>query len=558
MIEKSLAPVDAKTFPQLVRAAAAAYGDELALTLKGETIPDDEITFSGLERKSAEIARGLIARGVGKGTRIGFIQGNGPTFAVLLAAIARIGGVAVPISTLIKANELVRVLRQSDIAGLIVQRSLLGHDFVQRLLDAIPSLNDTQSPDLRIVETPYLRWIASSGPQLPPSFSDIAEFTTLAASVSEELLVGAEAEVHATDQMLEIYTSGSMALPKGVKHLHGPVVFRAGYLAKMLGTVRGGKSAAVLPMFWVGGMSIYLLPNWITGACTVCTEGTPTSSRYAMGTVLAAEDLAALRQNKPFWALGMSETFGPYSYADELRAPSYPLCAPIDHVAERYEVRIADPETNLPVADGEAGEIQVRGYALSPALHKLEREAYYTVDGFYHTGDMGLKDGERIHFVGRNGDMIKTAGSNVSPAEVEQEMQLLPGIHSAYVVGLPDDQRGQLVVAAIVARDGGVVDTAAIEAELKKRLSSFKVPRAYVQITREEVPMLPSNKVSRRQIEALLAEKLDRCIDLQTDDLFQRQASAACAALNPVREHEAGGAGIADTRHMGKRNTPAR
>jgi len=496
MTDTCLAPTEAKTFPQLVRAAAAAY--------------DDEITFVGLERKSAEIARGLLARGVGKGARIGFILGNSPTFAVTLAAIARIGAVAVPISTLIKSNELVRVLRQSDILGLIVQRSMLGHDFIKRLLDAMPTLQTTTNQDLRLTEAPYLRWISSWGSDLPPCVSSMDDLPRQAESISEDLLVAVEKEVHPTDQMVEIYTSGSMALPKGVKHLHGPVVFRAGYIAKMAGVVRGGKSTAALPMFWVGGMGIFLLPNWITGACTVCTEGTSTSSRHAMGTVMAKEDLAVLAQAKPFWALGMSETFGPYTYGDELRAPGYPLCAPIDHVAERYEVRIVDPETNLPVPDGEAGEIQVRGYALSPGLHKLERDAYYTPDGFYHTGDMGLREGSRIHFVGRNGDMIKTNGSNVSPAEVEQEMQLLPGVHSAYVVGLPDEQRGELVVAAVVPRDGAEIDMAQIETELKKRLSSYKVPRAYVQIAREEVPMLPSNKVSRRQIEALMAERLGR------------------------------------------------
>jgi acyl-CoA synthetase (AMP-forming)/AMP-acid ligase II len=334
----------------------------------------------------------------------------------------------------------------------------------------------------------------------------------LAASISEDLLIAVEAEVHPTDQMLEIYTSGSMALPKGVKHLHGPIVYRAGYIAGMLGTQRGGQSVATLPMFWVGGMGMTLLPNWITGACTICSESTSTSSRIAMGTVMAKEDLALMANAKPFWGLGMSETFGPYSYGNELRATGYPLCAPIDHIAEGYEVRIVDFETNRPVSDGEAGEIQVRGYALSPGLHKLERETYYTPDGFYHTGDMGLREGNRIHFVGRRGDMIKTNGSNVSPAEVEQEMQLLPGVHSAYVVGLPDDQRGELVVAAIVVRDGSMIENAEIEAELRKRLSSYKVPRAYVQINREEVPMLPSNKVSRSQIKAMMAERLGRSL----------------------------------------------
>jgi acyl-CoA synthetase (AMP-forming)/AMP-acid ligase II len=192
-----------------------------------------------------------------------------------------------------------------------------------------------------------------------------------------------------------------------------------------------------------------------------------------------------MKQAPISWALGMTETIGPYSWGDEVRAPGYPLCAPLDHIADRYDVRVWDAEAGAVVGDGGIGEIQVRGYALTPGLHKVERAEHFEPDGFYRTGDMGLVAGERILFVGRNGDMIKTAGSNVSPAEVEMEMQQLEGVHSAYVVGLPDPQRGQLLVAAVV-------------------------PRAYVAITRDEVPMLHSNKVARRQVERMMAEKLGR------------------------------------------------
>jgi acyl-CoA synthetase (AMP-forming)/AMP-acid ligase II len=503
-------PRSANTFPQLIRAAAAAYGDDLAITLKGETIPDESLSFRALDRKSAELARGLIARGVGKGMRVGFIYGNSPSFALMLAAIARIGAIAIPISTLIKSNELVRVLRQSDVAGLIVQRKLLGNDYVERLCDALPELRDGADPDLRLPQAPYLRWIVSTGGSLPPNVRDIAFLTDAANTVSEELLLALEAEVHTTDQMLEIYTSGSMALPKGVKHDHGPVVFRTHYMRSMLTTLKRGQQVSVwLPMFWVGGMMMYLLPNWEIGATTVCTEGTSTSSRIAMGSVLAAEDMELIGQSRPYWALGMSETLGPYSYGDVLRVPGYPLCAPLDHIADRYEVRVADEDGSI-VPDGETGEIQVRGYALSPGLHKVERADYYTPDGFYHTGDMGFAEGGRIIFVGRNGDMIKTASTNVSPAEVEMEMQQFEDVHSAYVVGLPDRERGQLVVAAVVPRDGAELDFDQIQTKLRQRLSSYKVPRAYVAITRDEVPMLPSNKVARRQIERMMAEKLGR------------------------------------------------
>jgi acyl-coenzyme A synthetase/AMP-(fatty) acid ligase len=123
---------------------------------------------------------------------------------------------------------------------------------------------------------------------------------------------------------------------------------------------------------------------------------------------------------------------------------------------------------------------------------------------------MCLVEGTRVHFIGRNGDMIKTAGSNVAPAEVEMEMQALDGVHNAYVVGLPDRERGQLLVAAVVPREGASLDFGEIEATLRKRLSSYKVPRAYVEIAREDVPMLHSNKVSRRLVQDLMAKKLGR------------------------------------------------
>ena len=121
---------------------------------------------------------------------------------------------------------------------------------------------------------------------------------------------------------------------------------------------------------------------------------------------------------------------------------------------------------------------------------------------------MCLVDGTRTHFIARGGDMIKTASSNVSPAEVEMELQALEGVESAYVVGLPDQERGELVTAAVVPREGFTLDFADIEAQLRARMSGYKVPRAYVQITREDVPLLHSNKVSKRLVAQLVAERL--------------------------------------------------
>jgi acyl-coenzyme A synthetase/AMP-(fatty) acid ligase len=305
-----------------------------------------------------------------------------------------------------------------------------------------------------------------------------------------------------------------MALPKGVKHNHGPVLFRSHYLAGMFALQRGQQKQAMMPMFWVGGLMMWMVPNWETGVTTICTERTLSNSRMAFGSVLSEDDLAVLsKAPKPWWGLGMSETLGPYAHGDDFRAPGFPVCAPMDHFAPGYEVRIAG-ENDEPVGDGGSGEMQLRGYPVATGLHKLEREGYYTADGYLKTGDMcqveDRLEGRRVHFVGRDGDMIKTMGSNVSPAEVEMEMQSLEGVHNAFVVGLPDAERGQLIVAAVIARDGAELDFGAIEAQLRQRLSGYKVPRAYVAIAREDVPLLASNKIARREIATMMAAHLGR------------------------------------------------
>ncbi|MCT2399796.1 class I adenylate-forming enzyme family protein [Novosphingobium mangrovi (ex Huang et al. 2023)] len=506
-------PGSAKTFPQLVRAAAAAYGDSPAVVLEDGDAVVEAVSYRELDTRSAQIAKGLIARGIGKGARVGFIFGNGPGFALMLAAISRIGAIAVPISTMIRANELVRVLRQSDVQGVVMTRTMLGKDYVERMLEALPELEGQDSGTLRVKRAPYLRWIVSTGEDLPSCVAPMTFLTDPAATVDDELLREIESEVHTTDQMVEIYTSGSMALPKGVKHNHGPVLFRSHTMRAMMEHVPGKRVPCMLPMFWVGGLMMYLVPGWEAGSVVVCTERTLSNSRFAMGSVLAEEDLKTIQGPRPWWGLGMSETLGPYSWGDDFRAPGRPVCAPMDHFGPGYEIRIAD-EDDRPVAAGEVGEMQVRGYPLASGLHKIEKSEHYTPDGYYHTGDMceveDRPEGRRIHFVGRNGDMIKVASSNVSPAEVEMELQTLDGVHSAYVVGVPDKERGNLLVAAVVPRDGATLDFEAIEAEMRRRLSSYKVPRAYFELAREDVPLLHSNKVARREIARMMAEKLGR------------------------------------------------
>jgi acyl-CoA synthetase (AMP-forming)/AMP-acid ligase II len=125
------------------------------------------------------------------------------------------------------------------------------------------------------------------------------------------------------------------------------------------------------------------------------------------------------------------------------------VTSPLDVFEPGYDVKVVD-EAGHPVADGEVSEILVRGSTVTRQLIKVRHADVFDADGFFRTGDRGLRDGGRIHFVGRLGDMIKTAGANVAPPEVERELVRLDGVEDAFVTGIDHPTRGQQVVAAVI------------------------------------------------------------------------------------------------------------
>jgi acyl-CoA synthetase (AMP-forming)/AMP-acid ligase II len=202
----------------------------------------------------------------------------------------------------------------------------------------------------------------------------------------------------------------------------------------------------------------------------------------------------------------MTETFGMYAWGKEATAELSPIAAPLDFFQPGFEVRVVDP-TGADVGDGERGEIVVRGPCVARRLHKVLRDDVFDADGFYRTNDEGLVDGDRIHFLGRLGDMIKTAGANVAPAEVERALAGLDEVMFAVVVGVDDERRGQIVGAAVVPTDGDVVEVATLRERLRSELSSYKVPRLVLVLgSFAEVPMTPSRKVRKRELAQMIRD----------------------------------------------------
>jgi acyl-CoA synthetase (AMP-forming)/AMP-acid ligase II len=158
------------------------------------------------------------------------------------------------------------------------------------------------------------------------------------------------------------------------------------------------------------------------------------------------------------------------------------------------------------VRRGEEGELLVRGPGAMTGYYKKEAWEVFDDDGWFHTGDVvsQLPDDPRIFFGGRNTELIKSAGANVSPKEVEAVLDEFDEVQHSFVIGLEDEQRGESVVAVVVPRDPASFDPSVVEAKARAALSAYKVPRRYVAARTEDIPLLATGKLDRRRLTSMV------------------------------------------------------
>ena len=525
----------AATAPALFAWATDAFGPH-ELSVLG----DERVTYTEAERRSGELARALLAAGVGKGTRVGVLAPNGPELSVVLMAITRMGAVAVPINTFYMPAELGWVLADSAIQLLISVPSLLSNDYVTRLEAAMPALADVRDPELQIETHPFLRTVHVLGG------CDRAWAAPLDRSTSAALLRSAEASVSLADDQLVIYSSGSTARPKGVIHVHAATIEQSWFIANQQRWGPGDRIYMPLPYFWIGGFVYGFLAAMEMGATTLCElrlepastlrylereRATVTMGWPHIGPTLAGHpdfastDLSRLRG--PYHQellspdrrvpdptllvnpLGMTETATAHTWWD----PWVPLPedkrGSLGTDAPGWEHKIVD-ESGATVPDGTVGEICTRVVGLMRGIIGRERSDVFDVEGWYHTGDSGYRDADgHLYFLGRTGDLIKTAGASVSPIEVEAVLQAMPEIWEAAVVGVPDDVVGQVVCGVVVFQPGSTVEDHELARRCRDVLSAYKVPKRWIVLEHEQVPFTASDKVDKARLIELLALTLE-------------------------------------------------
>jgi acyl-CoA synthetase (AMP-forming)/AMP-acid ligase II len=524
------------TVPDLLAARVRIHGDKPLLVCD-----DDVLTYEEADRRSAQLARGLLAHGLRKGAHVALLMPNGSHFVVSWLAAARIGAVAVPLSTFSTVPELHDLLRGADVELLLAIDSYRDREFVAVVTDAVPGLDLAAAQPLFDADFPALRGVAFTG-DLEGAWS-VAELAASGDDTAPEVLAAVERSVRPSDRMVIVHTSGSTSAPKGVIHQHGPLIRHMNNLNE----IRHYDASEVMfsnsPFFWIGGFAFSLLGTLVAGATLVCSNAREaaavldviersgptlvngfavTVAHLPQDPTFAKRDLSSIRRGN-LWPLlpaalapadpelrhnmlGMTEAGSVCLLSADERDQPESRRGSFGRPAPGFEAAVFDPETGRRCDIGEIGELWLRGPFLMEGYYGKGRHETFEPDGWYRTGDLFSIDADGFfYFTGRRGDMIKTSGANVSPREVEAAILAETGL-VAHVVGLPDAVRGERVAAAIRVPDGERgPDIESLRTSLRSRLSAYKVPQVVVLLDDNQVPMLSSGKLDSRALKELLA-----------------------------------------------------
>ncbi|MCB9521308.1 MAG: AMP-binding protein [Myxococcales bacterium] len=525
--------LDFTTAAQLPRIAAQRFGASLAIESD-----DVRLSFAELDAAVDDAAAALIAIGVDRGDRVALWAPNVGRWIVAALAIARAGGVIVPINTRYKAREAAYILDRAGARVLFTVNGFLGTNYVE----ALEALGG---------ERPRLEQVVVLAGSTPPGALSWADLLSLATPAARAALGGREDGVGADDVADILFTSGTTGATKGVvaTHAQNLRVFRE--WAETVGLEAGDRYLVVAPFFhtfgykagWLAAlmMGATVLPQAVFDADAVLRRigpdrvsvlpGPPalyqsllmrddltnfelSSLRLAVtgAAVIPVELIHQMRERLGFrtivTAYGLTECTGVAT-----------MCRPGD-AAERVattsgrairdvEVIVADRDAReLP--RGEAGEILVRGYNVTAGYLDDPDATREAVDqeGWLHTGDVGIMDEDGyLRITDRIKDMFIVGGFNAYPAEIENALLACPGIAQAAVIGTPDARLGEVGVAFVVSHGNGTSEDAVI-AWARDNMANFKVPRRVVFVA--ELPRNASGKVQKFRLRELLEAQTAR------------------------------------------------
>ncbi len=485
----------------LLTASAERDPDHVAIKLD-----DVELTYGALDGASAHIAGLLAEHGFERGDRVGIMLPNVPYFPVIYYGVLRAGGVVVPMNVLLKKREVAYYLSDSGAKLLFAW-----HEFAQ---DAEAGAEQAGAECLLVEPGAFEEQVGAATPD--KAVADTAD----------------------EDTAVLLYTSGTTGQPKGAELTHANLTRNAQGSADLFDLGSEGIVLGALPLFHSfgqtcgmnatvsGGGTLTLLPRFEPGKALEIIQRDKVNVFQGVPTMYGAMlhhperenyDVSTLRlcgsggSAMPVELLrGFDEAFGckimegyglsesspvaSFNHADRERKPGS-IGTPIRGV----EMRVVDEDGNE-VAQGEVGEILIRGYNVMKGYWQRPEETAETIiDGWLHTGDMGRVDEDGYFYVvDRKKELIIRGGYNVYPREIEEVLYEHPDVREAAVLGVPHDEYGEEVGAAVVLKDGASATPEQLRDHVKEQVAAYKYPRVVWLV--DELPKGPTGKILKREI----------------------------------------------------------
>ncbi|HEY8816353.1 MAG TPA: AMP-binding protein [Candidatus Dormibacteraeota bacterium] len=525
----SAVPLLGETVFQNLRRTAERFGEREALVVVHQ---GHRSTYAELVDQCEVIARGLVARGVRKGDRVGIWAPNRFEWVIVQYATAAIGAILVNINPAYRTSELEYALNQSGISFLILAASFRQADYAAMLAEV-----KGRCPELREALVLDDGWAALQ--------RDAEE-------ISVDELRKIEESLQFDDPINIQYTSGTTGFPKGATLTHHSILNNGYFIGETLRYSENDRVCIPVPFYHCFGMVLGNLACTTHGATMVIpgeayeaiavmetVEKERCTSLYGVPTMFIGEldhprfkdfDFSSLRTGimagspcpvevmkkvqtvmhipEMTIAYGMTET-SPVSTQCATNDPLDRRVSTVGKVHPHVEIKIVDPLTGKVVARGETGELCSRGYIVMRGYWNNEEATRQAVDAarWMHTGDLATMDDEGyLNIVGRIKDMIIRGGENIYPREVEEFLYTHPDVADVQVIGVPSEKYGEEVMAWVKPREGAKVTGEELAAWCKGKIASFKIPRHWKLV--DSFPMTVTGKVQKFKMRETSVEEL--------------------------------------------------
>ncbi|MEJ7690297.1 MAG: AMP-binding protein [Nocardioidaceae bacterium] len=504
----------------------ARHRDREALV---EVVSGRRWTYAEFDGAVNEVARGLLARGIAVGDRVGIWAPNCAEWSMVQYATAKIGAILVNINPAYRTHELSYVLNQSGLRTLISATDFKASDY-RSMVDEV------RGDCAALTDVVYI------------ATSDWTELLADGGALAEKAVTERLESLEPTDPINIQYTSGTTGFPKGATLSHRNILNNGYFVTELIGFTELDRLVIPVPFYHCFGMVMGNLgctshgatmvipaPAFDPGATLQAVADEKCTAVYGVPTMFIAMqnhpgmngddgpayDLSTLRTGlmagspcpievmkrcvndmhmaEVGIAYGMTET-SPVSTQtrvddDDLERRT----ATIGRVHPHVEIKIVDPVTGETLPRDEPGELCTRGYSVMIGYWEEPQltEESIDADGWMHTGDLGVIRGDGYaNIVGRIKDMVIRGGENVYPREIEEFLYTHPDIADVQVIGVPDDTYGEEVCAWVRMREGAApLDAAAVRQFAQGKLAHFKIPH-YVLVV-DEFPMTITGKIRK-------------------------------------------------------------